>query len=149
MRVTRYTDYALRVLIYLAVIPDRLSTIQEIAEHYHISKNHLMKVVQQLNSMGYVKATRGKNGGLTLGQPASQINLGQVVRITERSETSALVECFSEENHCVITPNCQLRYILAEALQQFMLTLDRYTLADIVTPEQRPALISLLQLSSD
>ena len=67
MRVTRYTDYALRVLIYLAVIPDRLSTIQEIAEHYHISKNHLMKVVQQLNSMGYVKATRGKNGGLTLG----------------------------------------------------------------------------------
>lgn len=149
MRVTRYTDYALRVLIYLAVIPTRHSTIQEIADHYHISRNHLMKVVQRLNSLGYVEATRGKNGGLLLLRPATQINLGAVVRMTECSSSSALVECFSAENQCVITPNCQLKQILAEALQQFLATLDRYTLADIVTPEQRPALIALLQLSSD
>lgn len=149
MRVTRYTDYALRVLIYLAVIPTRLSTIQEIADHYAISKNHLMKVVQQLNSLGYVDAIRGKNGGLLLGRSAEQINLGEVIRMTERSSSTALVECFSVENQCVISPNCHLKRVLAEALQQFLATLDRYTLADIVTPEQRPALITLLQLSSD
>ena len=108
-----------------------------------------MKVVQQLNSLGYVDAIRGKNGGLLLGKPAAQINLGEVVRITERSSNSSLVECFSSENQCVISPNCNLQHILAEALQQFLSSLDRYTLADIATPEQRPALIVLLQLSSD
>jgi len=149
MRVTRYTDYALRVLIYLAVVPtDRLSTIQEIADHYHISKNHLMKVVQQLNALGYVDAIRGKHGGLRLGRPADRINLGDLVRHTEHGDSSALVECFSTENQCVISPNCQLKRILAEALQQFLSSLSNYTLADIVTETERPALIQLLQLQS-
>lgn len=134
MKVTRYTDYALRVLMYLAVCQQR-ATIADIAERYGISKNHLMKVVQKLNQLGYLDATRGKNGGLQLGRPASEINLGALVRDTEQD--FALVECFnSATDTCTLTPACRLKGIFAEALAAFIAVLDSYTLADL-TPNKK------------
>src|SRR5690606_31820486 len=128
MHITRYTDYSLRVLMYVALKNDGLSTIGEIADSYGISKNHLMKVVQELNIKGYITAIRGKNGGLRLAGPAEAINIGQLVRATEQD--LALVECFSGGQHCVITPACELKKVFAEALEAFFAVLDQYTLAD-------------------
>ncbi|MEZ9231976.1 Rrf2 family transcriptional regulator [Vibrio amylolyticus] len=145
MKITRYTDYSIRVLIFLAMKGDKQSTIGEIAERYQISKNHLMKVVQQLNNQGYIIATRGKNGGLRLNGPASNINIGKLVRDIEQDLN--LVECMSSKNTCSITPACKLKQILAEALQEFFTKLEEYTLADLVQNEQGPELIQLLQLT--
>ncbi|MEZ8824977.1 Rrf2 family transcriptional regulator [Vibrio amylolyticus] len=145
MKITRYTDYSIRVLIFLAMKGDKQSTIGEIAERYQISKNHLMKVVQQLNNQGYIIATRGKNGGLRLNGPASSINIGKLVRDIEQDLN--LVECMSSKNTCSITPACKLKQILAEALQEFFIKLEEYTLADLVQNEQGPELIQLLQLT--
>lgn len=145
MHITRYTDYSLRVLIYLAVQEERLATIKEISDSYDISKNHLMKVVHQLTLKGYVDSVRGKNGGLRLHGRPEDINVGVLVRETEQDLN--LVECFSEHNQCRITPVCELKHVLAEALQAFLATLDRYTLADLVPPRQKPQLIRLLQIS--
>ena len=146
MHITRYTDYALRVMIFSALKGDELSTIQEIATHYDISKNHLMKVVQQLNTQGYVQALRGKNGGLRLSRSPVDINLGKLFRDTEQD--MALVECFNANSDCAISPACELRRILREALQAFITTLDQYTLADIVADHRKPELIQLLRLGS-
>jgi Rrf2 family nitric oxide-sensitive transcriptional repressor len=131
MRLTQFTDFALRTLMYLANVPEgRLSSIQDIATAYGISNNHLMKVVHNLGKMGYIETLRGRGGGIRLAQAPQNILLGQLVRQTE--EDFYLVECFhAEENHCLITPDCQLRSILAEAMQAFLQILDRYTLADI------------------
>ena len=140
MRLTTHTDYALRVLMYLALRPGESSTIQEIAERYGISKNHLMKVVQHLGAAGWIETSRGRGGGLRLARPAAAIDLGDVVRSTE--EDVALVECFKpEENLCAITPACRLKGIFAEALEAFFQALSRYTLADLV---QRPASLARL-----
>lgn len=144
MHVTRYTDYSLRVLMYLALQNDRLATIQEIATSYDISKNHLMKVVHQLTQKGYVESVRGKNGGLRLHSKPDDINIGVLVRETEQDMN--LVECFSEQNKCCITPVCELKNILAEALTAFLNTLDQYTLADIMPDHQKPQLLRLLQI---
>jgi Rrf2 family nitric oxide-sensitive transcriptional repressor len=142
MRITRYTDYALRVLMYLAVC-DQRATIADIAARYDISKNHLMKVVQQLNQLGYLDATRGKNGGLQLSRPAGEINLGALVRDTEQD--FAIVECFnSATDTCTLTPVCRLKGIFAEALAAFIAILDNYTLADL-TPNKKHH-IQLLRL---
>jgi Rrf2 family nitric oxide-sensitive transcriptional repressor len=130
MHITRYTDYSLRVLIYLAINKDGLSTISEIAQSYDISKNHLMKIVQQLNLKGHLLATRGKNGGLRLNRAPSDINIGNLVR--EIEDKKKLVECFGDNNQCVITPSCQLKGIFAEAQENFFKTLDKYTLHDLV-----------------
>lgn len=132
MYITRYTDYSLRVLIYLAAQKesDKLPTIQNIADAYQISKNHLMKIVQELNIKGYIVATRGKNGGLSLNKPPQQINVGRLVR--ELEQASSLVECFGGENQCVITPNCRLKIMLSEALNAFFVSLEAYTLLDLV-----------------
>ncbi|GCE08970.1 Rrf2 family transcriptional regulator [Dictyobacter aurantiacus] len=131
MRLTQYTDYALRTLMYLANLPEGdLSSIQEITTAYNISNNHLVKVVHQLGKLGYVETLRGRGGGIRLAQAPQEINIGQLVRQTE--EDFYLVECFNaEKNHCFITPECQLRSVFAEAMQAFLAVLDSYTLADI------------------
>lgn len=127
MRLTRFTDYALRVLLYLGARPDRLCSIAEIAAAYEISQNHLMKVVSDLGQAGLVASTRGRAGGIRLARPAAEINVGSVVRRTEAG--TDLVDC----GHCVIAPACGLTGVLAEALSAFLAVLDRYTLADLLT----------------
>jgi Rrf2 family nitric oxide-sensitive transcriptional repressor len=144
MHITQYTDYALRVLIYVAHQPNRLVTIQEIADGYQISKNHLMKVVNDLNRRGYLETVRGKNGGLRLHRDPSQINIGKLFRETEQD--LVLVECFGQKNCCVITPVCELKSIFREALQAFLHHLDQYTLADTVRAEKADQLLNLLHL---
>ena len=144
MYITRYTDYSLRVLIYLAVAPEQLTTIAEISHKYDISKNHLMKIVQELNTRGYLLATRGKNGGIKLKTNAADINIGKLVR--ELEQNSKLVECFGENNLCVITPNCQLKHIFAEALESFYSTLDNYNLADILSAKDTVKLAEILTI---
>ncbi len=141
MQLTNFSDYTLRVLMYAAAQGDRLITIQETAGVYNISRAHLMKVVNQLTRAGYLKAIRGRSGGLTLAQRPERINLGDVLRATEPD--FALVECFTKGNRCVLTPRCRLRGVLHEALAAFIGTLDRHTLADLILSPQdfglRPA----------
>ncbi|WED28797.1 Rrf2 family transcriptional regulator [Vibrio sp. DW001] len=143
MHITRYTDYSLRVLIYLAINNQQLCTISEIADSYGISKNHLMKIVQKLNSQGYLLATRGKNGGIKLNRPVCEINIGSLVRDIE--DKNNLVECFGESNQCVITPSCQLKNIFSQAQENFFKTLDAYTLEDIIGNNNK-ALVDLLTI---
>ena len=130
MRLTSFSDYALRVLMYAAARDDRLITIEETAAVYGVSRAHLMKVVNQLTRAGFLRAVRGRSGGLTLARPAAAIRIGDVVRATEPD--FALVECFTTGDQCTITARCRLRGILGEALGAFTATLDRYTLADLV-----------------
>ncbi len=145
MQLTRYSDYSLRVLIYLAVDPNRLVTIEEIARSYGVSKAHLMKVVHQLGLRGYVETVRGRGGGLRLARRPEEIRVGDVVRSTE--ENMALVECFEPgSSQCVIEPVCGLRSVLHEALGAFLAVLDRHTLADLVARRRKP-LARLLEAS--
>ena len=130
MRLTNFSDYALRVLMYAAARQGELITIEETAERYGISRTHLMKVANLLTRSGYLTAVRGRSGGLRLGRPPEQIILGDVVRATEPDFD--LVECFATGGRCRITPFCRLRGVLGEALLAFVSTLDRYTLADLV-----------------
>src|SRR5690606_35769446 len=122
MRITRYTDYSLRVLIYLGAKGEGLATIQEIADRYRISRNHLMKVVHDLQLKGYIETHRRKNGRTRLRVPRERISLGRVVRDTEQD--LALVECFGTDNHCIITPFCELKTVLNDALNAFLGVLD-------------------------
>jgi Rrf2 family nitric oxide-sensitive transcriptional repressor len=136
MRLTRYSDYALRVLIYLAARPDELSAINDISQAYGISQNHLMKVVSDLASNGYVISLRGRNGGIRLARPAKNITVGDVVRHTE--EDFDLVDCGS----CIIAPACGLTSAFHDAVKAFLAVLDGYTLADLMS--RRSKLRSLL-----
>lgn len=136
MRLTNFSDYALRVLMYAASQGDRLITVEETADIYGISRAHLMKVVNQLTRTGYLKAVRGRSGGLMLAKSPSRIKLGEVLRATEPD--FALVECFTPDNQCVITSRCRLRGALKEALGAFTGTLDRYTLADLILTPIKP-----------
>ncbi|MCC7426266.1 MAG: Rrf2 family transcriptional regulator [Alphaproteobacteria bacterium] len=129
MRLTSFTDYALRVLMYAAAHNDRLATIEETARAYGVSRAHLMKIVNQLTRAGLLRGVRGRTGGFELAQPPQRIRLGAVVRATEPD--FALVECFGQRNSCVITARCRLSGVLQEALDSFLRTLDRYTLADL------------------
>ena len=131
MRLTTFSDYALRVLMFLAVQDARKSTIAEISDRYGISKNHLMKVVSLLTRQGFVLSTRGPGGGLSLARPAAEIVIGDVVRKTE--DDLALVECFRPTNACPISDHCKLSPLLGQALQAFLAVLDDRTLADIVS----------------
>ena len=132
MRLTLHTDFALRLLMLLALEPDELHTIEEVARRYRISRNHLMKVAQTLAQQGFVESLRGRRGGLKLAKPAARINLGAVIRTTE--DSLALVECFDRErNNCVVSSACGLRGPLEEALAAFFAVLDRYTLADLIS----------------
>lgn len=136
MKLTDYTDYSLRVMLYLALRQDQLSTIQEISDAYGISKNHLMKVVQQLGELGWVDTIRGRNGGLRLAPASLELTVGQVVRRTEND--FALVGCFAESDAerrtCVIEPHCRLKHALAAARAAFLAELDRHTIGEIAQP---------------
>ncbi len=145
MRLTVYTDYALRVLMFLAVHPEPRPTIGEIAASYGISRNHLMKVVYELGLAGYIETARGKRGGLRLARPAAAIGLGEVIRQTEPD--LALVPCFDPINAaCALTPACKLRSVLHLAQAAFLRVLDDHTLADLV--ENRLVLDGLLSRES-
>ena len=131
MRLTSYSDYSLRVLIYLASQEQStLTNIKEISEVYHISKNHLMKIVYNLGKLGYIETVRGRNGGLRLAKKPDEINVGELVRKTE--EDFYLVECFKDDDNCVISPVCSLKFVLNNALDAFLKVLDQYTIADFV-----------------
>lgn len=137
MRLTRYTDYALRVLLHLGAHPDRLTSIAEIARAHKISQNHLMKVVHDLGKAGYIATVRGRAGGVRLARAPEEISVGAVVRHTE--EGFDLVDCGA----CVIAPACGLTSMLGKALAAFMQVLDGYTLADLMV--KRDALRALLR----
>jgi len=143
MRLTTFSDYTLRVLIYLGTHDDSLATIGEIARAYAISENHLMKVVHHLAQHGYVETTRGKGGGMRLARPPGSINIGEVVRGTE--DNRKLVECFDPEaSDCRIEPACVLKGVLSRAVQAFFAALDPYTLTDLLVPRARLARVLVL-----
>jgi Rrf2 family transcriptional regulator, nitric oxide-sensitive transcriptional repressor len=129
MRLKTFTDYSLRVLIFLASKPQPRATIAEIAEAFDISENHLMKVAHILGKAGVLANVRGKGGGLELAMAPKAIRLGDVVRITEGAPRPA--ECFVTANRCRIEPVCKLRPVLDDAVQAFYAVLNRYTLEDI------------------
>lgn len=145
MHITRYTDYSLRVLIYLSTRGDELSTIQQIADSYDISRNHLMKVVHQLNKKGYIETVRGKKGGMKLRMHPSDINIGVLVRETEHD--LSVVECLSGSNTCRIAPVCGAKSMFNEAVEAFLKTLDQYTLQDVIPQGYRTQLLRLLQIA--
>lgn len=132
MKLTTFSDYTLRVLMFLALNRDRLATIPEIAAAYGISENHLMKVVQQLARAGVIESVRGKGGGIRLAREPEEIRLGEVVRASEGS--GATVECLSDNPvTCKIAPVCRLTGILVRAFETLYATLNEYTLADLVS----------------
>jgi Rrf2 family nitric oxide-sensitive transcriptional repressor len=136
VRLTSFTDYGLRVLMYLAAEPDRRATIGEIAKAFSISENHLMKVVHFLGKAGLLANVRGRGGGLALARSPAEINVGAVVRAIEGDAAPA--ECFDRaRNTCGIARSCQLRGVLEEAVDAFHAVLDRHTLADI-TRNRKP-----------
>lgn len=164
MRLTNYSDYALRSLIYLAVRPERplLANISDIANSYGISKSHLTKIIHQLGQLGYIESVRGKNGGIRLARAPKDINLGILIKQIEPDFD--LVECFATSANdkssdgrqtglpitlidettnnargCVISPACQLKSVFFEALTAFINVLERYTLADIINNEDELA----------
>ena len=134
MQLTLYTDYSLRVLVYLNLKREGRTTITELAEFYAISRNHLVKVVHHLAQENFIRTQRGKNGGISLARSADRIRVGDVVRSTEPH--FELVECFNrEKNTCVLAPDCHLKKILYEANRAFLEILDRYTIADTQSTE--------------
>lgn len=129
MQLTLHTDYALRVLIYLAQKKEGLTTITEIADFYHISRNHLVKVVHHLSTEGFIQTTRGKHGGMRLARTADMISVGEVVRRMEPNFD--IVECFSASNQpCTVISVCALKAVLYQASNEFLGILDKYTVAD-------------------
>lgn len=136
MQLTRFTDYSLRVLIYLGSHPDALATVAGIAEEYGISRHHLTRVVHQLGLRGYIETARGKGGGFRLARRPGQIKIGDVVRDMESG--FELAECFRpNDSACRLLPACALKPVLAQAGRAFLSSLDRYTLADLLPA--RPA----------
>ena len=135
MRLNLHTDYALRLLMFLAVKQQQAS-IDEIAKAYGISRNHLMKVGQRLTELGYVEARRGRGGGMALARAPESINVGEVVRLVE--STGAFVECFDPKtNQCRVNGVCGLQGALSLALGDFMARLDSYSVADLVPAPQK------------
>ena len=145
MRLTLWTDYALRTLIYVGAKGGRLSTIGEIAASFGVSKTHLMKIVSKLGQQGYLETVRGKGGGLRLARPPEEIGVGTLVRETE--EELAVIGCLAETGFCRIERCCVLREALREATLAFLRTLDAYTLADLLAPGAR--LIDNLGLAAE
>jgi Rrf2 family nitric oxide-sensitive transcriptional repressor len=134
MRLTLHTDYTLRVLIHVGVADNKLVTINEIAEIFKISKQHLMKVVNNLSQKGYLETVRGRGGGIRLRRKPRDINVGQVVRETE--ETLDVIGCLKQRGYCQIERVCVLRGAFHDASQAFLAVLDGYTLADLIKPQK-------------
>jgi Rrf2 family nitric oxide-sensitive transcriptional repressor len=131
MHLTHYTDYSLRALIYLSVHPAEKVSIQDVADFFEISKDHLVKVVHNLSRLGYIESIRGRHGGIKLAKPPNEINVGEVVRNVEPH--FHLVDCMNgNADHCNVVPVCRLKGILQTALDQFVAVLDQYTVADLV-----------------
>lgn len=148
MHLTRFTDYGLRTLIYLALQPGKLGQIREISLAYDVSENHMVKVVHKLGQAGLIETIRGRNGGIRLAHPPAQIIIGDVVRKMEAD--LALVDC-QGNGHCTIRGACRLESILDEALAAMFAVLNRYSLQDIVNPQNKAAcnnLKSLLALTA-
>jgi Rrf2 family transcriptional regulator, nitric oxide-sensitive transcriptional repressor len=139
MQLTTYTDYALRVLIYLAMRQTQLATITELADFFSISRNHLVKVVHKLGVKGFIKTVRGKGGGICLARAPQDINIGVVVR--EFEGNFFMVECFNpqKQGHCAIQPTCGLTAVLHNALKQYMTVLNETSLSDVVPHSQNSA----------
>ncbi|MDG5789740.1 Rrf2 family transcriptional regulator [Evansella sp. AB-P1] len=137
MQLTIYTDYTLRVLLFLSIQPEsKRSNIKEIADFYKISSNHLSKVVYELGKLGVIETVRGRNGGIKLAKDPREINIGEIVRHTERP--IHIVECFDDErNNCKISPACRLKGVLQEALNAYLAILDKYTLQDLLVNQDQ------------
>ncbi len=143
MRLTYHTDYALRILMYLAVNRGQPTRVSDVAKSYGISRNHLLKVTLRLGRLGYLTTLRGRSGGIALARRPEEINLGEVVRQME--EEFALVECMRlDGGDCAISPECQLNGVIRKALKAFLSVFDDYSLADIA--RNRDALAELLGL---
>jgi len=150
MRLTVMTDYAMRLLMYVARQPDRLCTIPEVAEAHGISEAHLRKITHRLGQLGVLHTVRGVGGGIRLGQPAERINIGAVIR--EMESDWSLVDCHvSADNRCVLSGRCALAGVLDGALASFLHHLDQYTLADVALPTAAPSPVRLSRrhLASD
>ncbi|MGE3334130.1 MAG: Rrf2 family transcriptional regulator [Rhodospirillaceae bacterium] len=133
MRLTQYTDYSLRVALYLAENPDRACSVREIADWFGISRDHLVKVAHNLGRLGFVTSAKGRGGGLRLARPAETITLAEIVRATETDFHT--VECFDPaRNTCRITRACRLKHVLGEATRAFLTTLEGRTLASVAAP---------------
>ncbi|SCZ13784.1 RrF2 family transcriptional regulator [Microvirga guangxiensis] len=133
MRLTFHTDFALRLLMSLAVVEERLVTIEELSTKHRLSRNHLMKVAQTLGSLGYVTGVRGRTGGLKLARPAATIRMGEVVRALE--DDTALVECLGDgPTSCILSGACLLTHTMSRAREAFFASLDEVTLANLVAP---------------
>ena len=144
MRLTMFTDYSLRVLIYVTAHPEGRATIAGIATAYGISEHHLTKVVHFLGKQGYLENIRGRGGGLKLARVPTAINVGELVKLTEGGDVPA--ECFERKtNACAITADCKLKFALAEAVDAFYAALRQYTLEDVV--KNRKALGKVLFVS--
>lgn len=129
MQLTRFTDYGLRTLMYLASRPEEMSSVKEISEHYGISRNHLVKVVHRLAQLEYIETTKGKGGGIKIAKNTEKLRLGDLIK--ELEPNMNMVECFdAKTNTCRITGSCQLKHYLFEAMQNFIDTMNKYTLAD-------------------
>ena len=129
MRLTQFTDYALRLLLFMAANEGRRITIAEVAEANAISRHHLMKVAHRLAKTGILTPSRGRTGGLKLARPPEAITLGEVLRATEPD--FALVACMAGER-CALAPNCKLPHALDEALSAFLSTADRRSIASLI-----------------
>lgn len=142
MRLTLHTDYALRMLMYLALHRDRPCRVTDVAADYGISRNHLLKVALKLGRLGYLATARGRAGGIALARPPEEINIGQVVRQME--DGFDLTECMRRGGRCAITPACRLKGVVARALEAFLSVFDSHSLADLVGNGSE--LIALLEL---
>jgi len=144
MYLTRQADYTMRLLIHLALQPDRTATIAEVAEHYGISGNHLVKVAHHAIHAGFVAGTRGRGGGIRLAKNANEIGIGEVLRAVEDWK---IVECFDPtSNTCQIAGVCGLQSVLKEAMKAWFAVLDKYTLADVI--RRKTLLVELLSLGT-
>lgn len=147
MQLKKYTDYALRVLIYTGMKKEgELASINEISDTFNISRHHLGKIVFELSKLGYIDAIRGRNGGIKLAKDPAEINVGIIVRMFEQDFN--ILECFEKEtNHCVISPACKLKHVLNQALAAFMEVIDQYSLKDLITNDKE--LLQLMGLNEN
>lgn len=139
MQLTQQTDYAFKTMIYAAIHSEGLVNISEISAYYNISRSHLTKVIAKLTKHGYLISLRGNQGGLKIGKDPFKINLGQLVRDFEQL---TIIECHSDDNQCIISEQCRINQIMADALKSFLQVLDGYYLSDVIT---NPNLIGLVK----